>query len=194
MSDKYTHRYVVTTLTVKLMDEKTSGDVWKEFFKGELPACFVGEVVNKKTISFNDGSGFRDMPEYIYDYIVKNCSDNTFMNSISVVDTPHQNSGDAEEIVAGIKTLIGFKSSNKMASSINPYKQAIRDLKMRGEFKLEIQTDTYSSEINEDKLKAFNKENARKLRKYLVSLPSVQGVPYTCVYKDSSSIEESCEV
>ncbi|MDP2194253.1 MAG: hypothetical protein Q8K36_06985, partial [Alphaproteobacteria bacterium] len=177
-----------TTLTVKLMEGKTRRDMYRDFFKDKAPSGFEGKVTNtfisldKEFVSYDlykkfSGHGasreFLDDFEFRYVTKFKEITDHTFVEAMYVV--------------------VPFIKSSNINSYIVSYSIGNEDLESIHDLMIDVETYSFK-DVSSDDVKRINKENARKLRHYLVSLPSVQGVPYSCTFKEDVSNELECSI
>lgn len=186
---KYKKKKIETTLTVLLMKGKTIRDMYVDFFGGRLPKNLDGTevityvMIQGETVSYEaykkfSGCGatrdFLDMFEF--KYITRN----------KLI------SGDV--LRDEVNKVIPFDSPEYVRSYINDYTLGAGNFNECKNIKVSITTYTWSDTVTEEDIKKINKDNARRLRKKLVSLPSVQGVPYSCTYREDDVAEQKCEV
>lgn len=191
-TEKRVNKGIVTYLTVKLMPGKTVRDMWTDFFKKNVPAGFFGKTVVHDYFKGNE------LPDELRGVIVRvHGEDSSVLKEFEVREHNSFNTRLMRKEIYKIVPFVYRKDYTGMLahifSDINIWSLEAR-LDKEGEIVLQVDTRSYYVEAREDDIKALNKDNARKLRKYLVGLPSVQGVPYTCTYKDDIETEKSCEV
>lgn len=192
-TEKRVNKGINTYLTVKLMPGKTMRNMWTDFFKGNVPASFFGKVVSHDYFKGNE------LPDELRELIVRVHGEDSSV--FKLFEVREHNSFDTklmrEEIYKVVPFVIRVEGKKSPFWSINSHiNRWSLETRLDKEGEIQIQVDTYSYDamVKEEDIKALNKDNARKLRKYLVGLLSVQGVPYSCTYKDDVEIEKSCEV
>ena len=185
---KYTVKRIETQLTVKLMNGKTVRDMLTNFFGGQIPDGIIKKGTNLMLGEFG-------VSDNLYKFIKDTCKDEEF---IKLLNEEEFESVCTDVLQEEIYTKIPFDSKiedgrESIHTGIKTYALSTT-FDRTGEFKIYIETYTYQDSVTESDVKAWNKSHAKALRKYLVKLPSVQGVPYSCSYKDDVQVERSCEV
>lgn len=185
---KYSMKKIETQLTVKLMNGMTTRDVWTDFFGGKIPDEII--IIDTRRVL-----GDFNLSEDLYNFIVDNCKDKEFLKFLKVKEGNVVNpSALLSEIYKKIAFNYKMSGDNVLIyTEINLY-SIPRSLDKELEFNISIKTYSYVEFVTEADVKAWNRLHTKALRKYLVGLPSVQGVPYTCSYKDEVQVERSCEV
>lgn len=192
-TEKRVNKGIVTYLTVRLMPGKTVRDMWTDFFKGDVPAGFFGMAVSHDYFEGNE------LPDGLRGVIVRVHGEDSLV--LKEFEVREHNSFDTKlmreevyKVVPFVLRMEGKKSPFwSIVSDVNRWSLETR-LNKEGEMYIQVDTRSYDVAAKEEDIKALNKDNARKLRKYLVGLSSVQGVPYSCTYKDDIETEKSCEV
>ncbi len=191
VKSKTVKKRIRTTLKVKLMEGKTFRDMYRDFFRGNAPKGFEEKVtrtvvsLDKETVSYDlykKFSGFGANREFLESFVFQYISEYKQVDQSSLAEAMYK--------VVPFMTLSGI-SSIIMSYTLGTNRL---DSDYLRELELEIETFSYRDNITAEQIKAVNKENARKLKYYLVSLPSVQGVPYSCSYKEDEILEETCSV
>ncbi len=189
VKSKSTRKRIKTILTVKLMEGKTGRDMYREFFRDRplkvldeknitTQVTLRGELVSYDLYKMFSGIGasreFLESFEFEYYYTYK------------IVDS--------SLMVSKIYEVVPFLSVTGVSSTITGYTLGAHFLDSTNDLQIEIETYSWKDFITADELKRINKENARKFRHYLVGLPSVQGVPYTCNFREDEISELECSV
>ncbi len=188
VKSKSIRKKIKTTLTVKLMEGKTRRDMYRDFFKDKAPQGFEDKVTNtyvsldKEFVSYDlykrfsgHGASREFLDDFDFKYIIKykEVKQSDFVDAMYVV--------------------IPFIKDSNINSYIISYTTGLDNLELSYDLNIEIETYSFR-DVSADQVKYINKENARKLRHYLVSLPSVQGVPYSCTFREDESNELECSV
>jgi len=186
---KSTRKRIKTTLTVKLMESKTRRDMYREFLKDKVPKGFDEKSI-ETIVSLNG--------EYVNYGLYKMFSgigaSREFLESFKFTYINKYKHIDSSKLADSIYEVVPFITISGVNSTIQSYTLGSDNLDCSNDIKLEIETYSWRSHITADDVKNINKENARKLRHYLVSLPSVQGVPYTCTFREDEVVEQECSV
>lgn len=180
-----------TVLTVKLMEGKTRRDMYREFFKGKAPEGFDDKVV--RTLITLDG--YSDSISYeLYKRFSGIGASREFLESFKFSYITEYKNFDSSKMVKLMYEVVPFVTVSNISSYIVSYSLCCDRLNTSSDISLEIETHSYQGDVVADEVKRINKENARKLRHYLVSLPSVQGVPYSCTFREDERSELECSV
>ncbi len=162
--------------------------MYREFFKDKAPIGFEDRVTNtyvsldKEFVSYDlykrfsgHGASREFLDDFDFKYIIKykEVKQSDFVDAMYVV--------------------IPFIKDSNINSYIISYTTGLDNLESSYDLNIEIETYSFRDVLS-DQVKHINKENARKLRHYLVSLPSVQGVPYSCTFREDESNELECSV
>lgn len=188
-TSKSTRKRIKTVLTVKFMEGKTVRDMYRDFFKGK-PLKEL-DMMEMRTHVRLDGE---IVPYEIYKKFSGMGATRDFLESFEFKYSRRYITFSGDVIEKAIYELIPFVTVSGVASSINSYTLGADRLDSSFELKIEIETYSWKSLIAPEQVKHINKENARKLRHYLVSLPSVQGVPYSCTFREDEIKEQECSV
>lgn len=188
VKSKSIRKKIKTTLTVKLMEGRTRREMYREFFKDKAPKGFEDKItitsisLDKEFVSYDlykkfsgHGASREFLDDFDFKYVIKNkeLKQSDFVDAIYVV--------------------VPFIKDSNINSYIIGYTAGSDNLESSYGINLEIETYSFR-DVSSDEVKRINKENARKLRHYLVSLPSVQGVPYSCTFREDESNELECSV
>lgn len=188
VKSKSIRKKIKTTLTVKLMEGKTRRDMFRDFFKDKAPNGFEDKItitsvsLDSEFVSYDlyklfsgHGASREFLEDFSFKYVTK------------YKDIKQSDFTDAMYLV------ISFIKDSNINSYIIGYTAGSDNLESSYDINLEIETYSFR-DVSSDEVKRINKENARKLRHYLVSLPSVQGVPYSCTFREDESNELECSV
>ncbi len=182
-------RKIETTLDVRLMTKRTIRNVYEDFFGGRLPERFNGkEVVTRVSLDgisidydlYKKFSGYGASREFL----------ENFKFSYEVQNKVISDSELKDEVLK----VIPFNEPNGIISELRSWTLNARNFDLSRNFKIEIETYSWDKRISEQAIKSVNKDNARRLRKYLVGLKSVQGVLFECKYREDDILEEKCYV
>ncbi len=188
VKSKTIRKKIRTILTVKLMEGKTVRDMYKDFFRGKTPKGFDEKIVrtlislDKEYVSYDlykKFSGHGASREFLEDF---------GFNYITEYKTVSQS-----DLVEAMNIIVPFVTESNISSYIVSYSTGSNNMGSTSDLNIEIETLSWR-EVSSDVVKHINKENARKLRHYFVSLPSVQGVPYSCTFREDESNELECSV
>lgn len=185
-----------TVLTVRFMEGKSRRDMYREFFKGKLPQGFDDKMV-KTLISLEGYSGtipLGTIPYELYKKFSGLGASREFLESFKFSYITEYKSVDSYKIVKCMYEVVPFLTVSNIDSYIVSYSLGNDRLETSSDLLLEIETHSYQNDITADEIKRINKDNARRLRHYLVSLPSVQGVPYSCTFREDESNELECSI
>lgn len=170
------------------MQGKTRRDMFRDFFKDKAPKGFEEKIINtnitldgefvsydlyKKFSGHGASRGFLEDFDFKYFTKYKEVKQSDFVDAMYVV--------------------VPFIKDSNINSYIVNYTIGADNLESSYDLNIEIETYSYR-DVSSDDVKRINKENARKLRHYLVSLPSVQGVPYSCTFREDEATEMECSV
>lgn len=186
---KHIKKSIETTLEVKLMSGRTVRDLYIDFFGGRLPKDLDGREVITTVMLDNEyvpyslyrkfsghGASKEFLDDFVFNYEVRNKV---------ITDTRLK-----EEVLK----VVPFDEPDSITSGLHSYTLGANILGRGGSFKIRIETYSWKENITEEQIKKVNKDNARRLRKYLVKLQSVQGVPYDCSYREDEIEEKQCEI
>lgn len=186
---KSTRKRIKTVLTVKFMEGKTVRDMYREFFKDKAPKEL--DMMETKTFVSLDGEY---VPYDVYKKFSGIGATRDFLESFEFKYSKRYVAFNGDIIEKAIYGVIPFFTVSGVTSCINSYTLGADRLDSSSDLKIEIETHSWRSVITPYQVKYINKENARNLRHYLVSLPSVQGVPYTCTFREDEVTEQECSV
>ena len=189
IKSKSVKKKIRTTLKVKLMEGKTLRDMYREFYKGKTPKGFEDMIT--RTVVRLDGL----LVDYdLYKKFSGMGASREFLESFDFKYIKEYKSCDSDSIVEAIYQVVPFVTMTGVSSHILSYTVGSFRLDSLDDLDLEIDTFTYKDNITAEQVKYINKQNARKLKYYFVSLPSVQGVPYSCSYREDEIVEQVCSV
>lgn len=188
MKKMYVAKRVITRLDVRLMPGKKVRDVWSDFFSGDVP-----DGVFTRNVRTGIFLGDIEIPEKAYEKFAENGASKEFLDKFEIRSESQPERVCGIKLVEEIGKVIKFNEPDNITSGITEYvlnQYSDSDLG----FTIEYETSTWYNAVSEDALREINKENARMLRKRLVGLPSVQGVPYNCKYREDDIKEERCPI
>lgn len=189
IKSKSVKKRIKTTLKVKLMEGKTLRDMYHEFYKDKAPKGFEDIIV--RTVVSLDG---QSVDYDLYKKFSGIGASKEFLESFSFRYIREHKIPDSDSMVEAIYRVIPFVTLTGISSYILSYTVGCSRLDSLNDLELEIETFSWRDYITSDDIKRINKENARKLKYYLVGLPSVQGVPFSCSYREDEMIEQECSV
>lgn len=189
VKNKVKKKRIKTTLTIKLMEGKILRDMYRELLKDKVPSGFDEKEV-MTTISLDD----EYIPYTAYKKFSGYGASREFLEMFKVIYSRNYKVIDSSSITNAIYKIVPFTTISGISSVIISYSVGSNRLDYSGDINFEIETYSYKENITEDQIKSINKENARKLRYVFVSLSSVQGVPYSCTYKEVEDIERECSI
>lgn len=182
-------RKIETTLDVRLMTKRTIRNLYEDFFGGKLPDRFNGkEVVTRVSL---DGIS---VDYELYKKFSGLGASKEFLDNFKFEYEVRSKVISDSELKDEVLKLIPFNEPDNITSDLRSWTLNARNFDLIRNFKIEIETYSWDKKISEQKIKAVNKDNARRLRKYLVGLPSVQGVLFECRYREDDILEEKCKV
>ena len=189
MKSKTVKKRIKTILTVKLMEGKTIRQMYSEFFKGKAPEGFEDKIM--RTVVSLDG---QSLSYELYKKFSGHGANREFLESFEFQYIQEYKPIDPSSLVDSIYKVIPFMTLSGISSFILNYSTGYSRMDSSRELELEIETFSYRDNTTAEQVKYINKQNARKLKYYLVSLPSVQGVPYSCTYREDEVVEQVCSV
>lgn len=189
VKSKSVRKRIKTVLTIKLMEGRTLRDMYREFFGDKAPKGFEERVV-RTLVSFDNCS----VDYETYKKFSGFGASREFLEAFDFRYVKEYKSVDSSNMISAMYEIVPFTTISGLTSIIISYSVGASRLESSYDLGIEIETYSWKNYISADEVKRINKENARKLRHYLVGLPSVQGVPYTCTFREDEIAEMECSV